>query len=313
MNKKINNVKVVSTGHYVPDQILTNFDLEKMVQTSDEWIYSRTGIKNRRIAKGETTSDLATKAALNAIENGNIDKDKIDLIIVATFTADYLSPAVANLVQAKLGLNDRDITCFDINAACTGFIYALNVATQMLNAGNYQCALVIGAEVISKIVDFTDRDTCVLFGDGSGAIILENTTENKPAYFYTASKGDLDQIIYVDNYIHMDGQRVYQFATRAIEGSIAKVLEDCNLENSDIGKIIPHQANLRIIRNAAKNLNFSMDKFFLNIEKYGNTSAASIIIALDEHIRSSADVTDQKVILVGFGAGFTWGSALLTL
>jgi 3-oxoacyl-[acyl-carrier-protein] synthase III len=313
MRKTMNQVKVVSTGHYVPEQILTNFDLEKIVQTTDEWIRTRTGIKNRRIAKGENTSDLASKAALDAIQKSKYDASKIDLIIVATFTPDYASPAVANMVQAKLGLNDHDITCFDINAACTGFIYALNVATQMLQGGHYQSALVIGAEVISKVTDWTNRDTCVLFGDGAGAIILENTEEEKTAYFYTASKGDLDNIIYVDNYVHMDGQRVYQFATRAIESSIAKVLNECNLTNEQVTKIIPHQANLRIIQNAAKNLHFDMDKFFINIDKYGNTSAASIIIALDEYIGSLDEINNQKIILVGFGAGFTWGSALLTL
>jgi len=313
MNKTKNNINVVATGHYVPDQILSNSDLEKIVDTSDEWIFSRTGIKNRRIAKGETTSDLATKAAKNAIESVNYNMEKIELIIVATFTADFLSPAVANLVQAKLGLNHKEIACFDINAACAGFIYALNVASQMLNSGAYKSALVIGAEVISKVVDFTNRDTCVLFGDGAGAIILENTEKTKPAYFFTSSKGDLDKIIYVDSNIHMDGQRVYQFATRAIESSIAKVLTECGLENHEISKIIPHQANLRIIQNAAKNLHFSMDKFFLNIDQYGNTSAASIIIALDEYRKSALTVEDQHIILVGFGAGFTWGSALLTL
>jgi 3-oxoacyl-[acyl-carrier-protein] synthase-3 len=313
MRKTMNQVKVVTTGHYVPNQILTNFDLEKIVQTTDEWIHTRTGIRNRRIAKGENTSDLAAKAALDAIQKAQYDSSKIDLIIVATFTPDYASPAVANMVQAKLGLNDRDITCFDLNAACTGFIYALNVATQMLQGGHYQSALVIGAEVISKVTDWTNRDTCVLFGDGAGAVILENTQEDKPAYFYTASKGDLDNIIYVDNHVHMDGQRVYQFATRAIESSIAKVLTECNMTNEQVTKIIPHQANLRIIQNAAKNLHFDMDKFFINIEKYGNTSAASIIIALDEYIGSLDDVNNQKIILVGFGAGFTWGSALLTL
>lgn len=313
MKKVINQVKVISTGHYVPEQVLTNFDLEKIVQTSDEWIHTRTGIKNRRIAKGENTSDLATKAALDAIQSVGYDPNNIDIIIVATFTPDYKSPSVANMVQAKLGLSDRDIVCFDINAACTGFIYALNVATQMLHSGIYKSALVIGAEVISKVLDWTNRDTCVLFGDGAGAIILEHTQESKPAYFYTASKGELDKIIYVDDYVHMDGQRVYQFATRAIESSIAKILHECELTNEQVTKIIPHQANLRIILNAAKNLHFEMDKFYINIEKYGNTSAASIIIALDEYRKGLSNCNDHKVILVGFGAGFTWGSALLTL
>jgi 3-oxoacyl-[acyl-carrier-protein] synthase-3 len=313
MKKKLNNVKVVSTGRYIPEKIMTNVDFEKIVDTNDEWIYTRTGIKNRHFSEGETTSDLATKAAKNAIEKANYDTSKIDLIIVATFTPDYKSPAVASLVQAKLGLNDQDIACFDINAACTGFIYSLNVASQMLNSGAYQSALVIGAEVISKVINFEDRNTCVLFGDGSGAAILENTSEVKPAYFYTSSKGDLDEIIIVKDKIAMDGKKVYQFATKILEKSIKKAFEDCDLTIDEIEAIIPHQANLRIIESAAKSLNIDINKFFINIQKYGNTSAASIAIALDEYIETLENKENKKIMFVGFGAGYTWGAALLTL
>lgn len=313
MKKKTNNIRVVATGHYVPSKIVTNKDLEAIIDTNDEWIYTRTGIKARRFAENEDTSDLAVKAALDALESSNVDPKSIDLIICATFTPDYLSPAVSNLVQAKLGLNDLDITCFDVNAACTGFIYALNVAAQMLNAGNYNRALVIGAEVISKVTDFTDRNTCVLFGDGAGAMIIENTELDKPAYFYAASKGDLSQALYVDKYVHMDGKRVYQFATKAIEQALLKVLETQNLSQSDIDIVIPHQANVRIIQSASKSLDWPIENFYMNIEHYGNTSAASIIIALDEYIKKQENVTNKKVILVGFGAGFTWGAAQLTL
>lgn len=314
MKKLMNNIKFISTGSYTPEKIMTNFDLEKIVETSDEWIYSRTGIRNRHFAAAdENTSDLAYKSALKAIEKVKYDKSKIDLIIVATFTPDYLSPGVANLVQAKLGLSEQDIACLDINAACTGFIYSLNVASQMLNSGKYQSALVIGAEVISKVIDFKDRNTCVLFGDGSGCVIIENTLENKPSYFYTTSLGELDKSLYVDKYIHMDGKKVYQFAIGAVEKAISKVLADCNLSIDDIDVIIPHQANMRIIQSVAKTMNIDKEKFFVNIHKYGNTSAASVAIALDEYRDSKKSVENEKVLLVGFGAGFTYGASVITL
>jgi len=314
MNNKI-NLKIISTGHYVPKKCLTNEDLEKIVDTSDEWIYSRTGVKNRHIVESpkiEDTSDLAYKAALDAINKVNYDINKIDLIITATFTPDYRSPSVANLVQAKLGLSHKEIPCFDINAACTGFIYALNIASQMLNSQNYKSVLVIGAEVISKFVDYTDRSTCVLFGDGAGAIILEKTLENKPAYFYTVSQGELDKLIYVDDFVHMNGKEVYLFATNTIEKAIKKILNSTNMTFNDIATIIPHQANLRIIQSVAKKLELDMSKFFINIEKYGNTSAASVAIALDEFVSTNAK-PDDKVLLVGFGGGFTYGATILTI
>lgn len=313
---KMNNIKIISTGHYVPEKCLTNKDLEEIVDTSDKWIYTRTGIKNRHIIEDlelENTSELAYKAALDAINKVNYDKNKIDLIIIATFTPDYRSPAVANLVQGKLGLSHKEIPCFDINAACAGFIYALNVASQMIGSGNYNNALVIGAEVITKFVDYTDRNTCVLFGDGAGAVIIEKTHENKPAYFYTASQGELERIIYVDDYVHMDGKRVYQFATSTIEKAIKKALTDTNLSYDEIKVIIPHQANLRIIQSVAKNLGLDMNKFFINIQEYGNTSAASIAIAMDEFLSTSDAKQNDKLLLVGFGGGFTYGAAILTI
>lgn len=309
----MNNVKIVSSGKYVPKNTLTNFDLEQIVETSDEWIVSRTGIKSRYIAKEESTSDLAYKAALNAINKITYDKTKIELIIVATFTPEYKSPSVASLVQAKLGLNNYDITCFDINAACTGFIYALNIATQMINSGAYNSALVIGAEVISRVTNYQDRNTCVLFGDGAGAMILEKTDLVKPAYFYTSSEGDLENRIIVRDYIEMEGQKVYQFATKIIPTSILKVLEKSNHSIEDIDMIIPHQANIRIIEKAANFLRTDISKFFLNIENYGNTSAASVAIAFDEYIEAVKNPSGKKIIFVGFGAGLSWGAALLTL
>ncbi len=313
MKKIMNNVKVVATGSYTPSKIMSNKDFEKIIETTDEWIYSRTGIRNRHFSTGETTSDLAYLAALKAIGKVNYDVSKIDLIIVATFTADYLSPGVANLVQAKLGLSDQDITCFDLNAGCTGLIYALNVASTMLNSGKYQSALVIGAEVISKVTNFDDRNTCVLFGDGAGCLLLENTNEEKPAYFYSTSQGELDKVLYVDEFVHMDGKKVYQFAVGAVQRAIEKVLNDCELSISEITTIIPHQANIRIIQSVSKSLNIEMEKFYLNIHEYGNTSAASIAIALDEYISSKETVENEKLLLVGFGSGFTYGAAIITL
>lgn len=308
-----NTIRLISTGHFAPEKILSNADLEKIVDTNDEWIVTRTGIKERRIAEDMNTSDLATLAAKNALAKVNYDTKKIDLIIVATFTPDYKSPAVSNLVQAKLGLNDQPITAFDLNAACTGFIYALNVASNMLQSGNYQSALVIGSEKISKVTDFTDRNTCVLFGDGAGAVILESDPTAKPWLFYTQSKGDLNNILYVDDYVHMEGQKVYQFASKAIDQSVRLLLDYDNTSTEDIDVIIPHQANIRIIQSASKSLDIPMEKFFVNLHKYGNTSAASIAMALDEYLEQNPSDKQRTLIFVGFGAGLTWGSCRITI
>lgn len=313
MKKKKNNIKLVATGKYIPSQVVTNFDMEQIVDTSDEWIFTRTGIKERRRTTDELTSDMATFAANDAINKVNYDKSKIDLIIVATFTPDVLSPSVANLVQAKLGLNDQEVMAFDLNAACTGYIYALNVASQMLNSGHYMSALVIGAEQLSKTLNYSDRNTCVLFGDGAGAMIIEATNEDKPAYFYSSSKGDLEEVIIVDPLIRMEGRKVYHFATKILDQSVRKVLDSSNTKIEEIDIIIPHQANARIIESAAKMLDVSMDKVFMNLEKYGNTSSASIPIAVDEYLASTKNYNNKKMVLVGFGGGFTWGAALLTL
>ncbi|RKY56690.1 MAG: 3-oxoacyl-ACP synthase [Candidatus Neomarinimicrobiota bacterium] len=303
--------KIVSTGHFTPEGVLSNHDLEKIVDTTDEWITSRTGIKERRIVNGKNTSDLAAIAALNAIEKVNYDKDKIDLIIVATFTAELRSPSMACRVQAKLGLDKPGVLAFDINAACTGFIFGLNIAEKMMHSGSYKSALVIGAEVISKFTDYKDRNTCVLFGDGAGAMIIEKD-ESKEVIFNVQTKSDDDLILYVDDYVNMDGPKVYQFASRVIKSSVNGVLEHGNIDRSQIKKIIPHQANIRIIQSASKALKMPMESFYVNIHKYGNTSAASIPIALDEMLEEETMETGDKIILVGFGAGLTSGACLLT-
>ena len=309
----LNNVKIVSTGHYVPSGVLSNEDLEKIVDTSDEWIYSRTGIKTRRIANGEKTSDMAYLAALDAINKAGYEASRIDLILVATCTGDYRAPSVACRVQALLGLSERDVACFDVNAACSGFVYASSVASQMLNGGRYSSALVIGAETLSLYTDYEDRGTCVLFGDGAGAMILESTNEYKPADFYLSAKGELDLSIVINDKIAMDGRKIYQFAVRVFEESIQKIMLDNGLGKEDIAVIIPHQANLRIIEKAAELLNIDIEKFYINIEKYGNTSAASIPFAFDEYMSAAPRQENKKVIFVGFGAGLTWGAAMLTL
>lgn len=310
--KRKTSIKVISTGSFVPAGTLSNFDLEKIVDTNDDWIFSRTGIRNRHIANGEDTSDLAFQAARLAIGKVNYDTSKIGLILVATCTADYHSPSVACMVQAKLGLHEQDIACFDINAACTGFIYALSVASELIGSGRYSGALVIGADTLSKYTDYEDRSTCILFGDGAGAFIIESADEYKPVDFYLSARGEISQSIIFDPKIKMDGRKIYAFATKILEHSIRKVLENNNLTIDDIDVIIPHQANLRIIEKAAKSLNIVMDKFYINIDKYGNTSSASIPLAFDEFMTAFGG-HGKKVIFVGFGGGLTWGAALLTL
>ena len=304
MNK--HNVKVVASGKYAPETIVTNRDLEKIVETSDEWIVTRTGIKERRKALSETSTDMAYLAALNAIETYGYDQSKIDLVVVATITSERQTPSVANLVMGRLGLKEG-IMSFDVNAACTGFVYALEIASSLISTNQYKSALVIGSERLSSVIDYTDRNTCILFGDGAGAVILEQK-DNAIASYYNASKADMNDILTVDKTIRMDGKRVYVFATDVVERSIRHILEVNQLSIDDIDAILPHQANERIIQSVAKSMNIPMSKFELNIATYGNTSAASIPILIAEYMEKNKN---KKVLLVGFGGGFTWGSAIL--
>jgi len=305
-------IKVVSSGKYVPSTLITNEDLEKLVETSDEWIMTRTGIKTRHKAVDELTSDMAVKAAQNAIDRVNYDVSKIDLIIMATITGDQMTPSTANFIQAKLGLN-HEVMSFDINAACTGFVYGLEVAASLLQSGRFRAALVIGGETLTKIVDYTDRNTCVLFGDGAGALIIEpSVLERNKAYFFNAARGDTNNILTVVNQIKMDGKKVYQFAVDAMQQAIHKVLEDAGLQIADIDMVIPHQANERIIQSVSKSMGIPMEKFMLNLSEYGNTSAASIPITISEYYDQN-ETKNKKILLVGFGGGFTWGSAILQL
>ncbi|NLK12608.1 MAG: ketoacyl-ACP synthase III [Candidatus Phytoplasma sp.] len=309
MNPKI---KVVSTGKYIPDEMMTNDDLAQIVDTSHEWIYSRTGIETRYVAKEMTTADLAYLSAKNAIDKLAYDITKIDLIVVATMTNELKNPSIANIVQAKLGLNDQNIMAFDLNAACTGFIYALDVASSLLNSKKFKAALVIGAEKMSEIIDYQDRNTCVLFGDGAGAVIIEKSENiEDQAYFYSDSSGDTNETLYVLNKLKMDGKKVYQFAVDVVPKAITHILNQANTTMENIDMVIPHQANKRIIESVAKHLNLPVTQFFMNINKYGNTSAASIPIALDEY--KETQTSSKKVLLVGFGGGFTWGSAIIKI
>lgn len=305
-------IKVISTGRYVPNKILSNSDLEKIVDTSSEWIETRTGIINRHIVESETTSDMAANAALLAINKIGYDVEKIDLIITATISGDQQTPSTSNFIQEKIGLAHKHIMAFDVNAACTGFIYALEVASTLLQTNKFQSALVIGAETITKLVDYTDRNTCVLFGDGAGAMIIERG--NDQAYFNSSSYPDKELVLTVkNNRISMDGKKVYAFAVKVVEESINKILSLANLKQEDIDMFIPHQANIRIIQSVSKSMDIPMENFFINIRDYGNTSAASIIIALDEYLEHHPSTEKRIFLLAGFGGGFTFGSAIITL
>ncbi|MFH1693438.1 MAG: beta-ketoacyl-ACP synthase III [Bacillota bacterium] len=305
-------IKVISSGKYIPSTIITNEDLEKLVETSNEWIMSRTGIQRRHKAVNELTSDMAYKAAMDAITRVNYDKTKIDLIIMATITGDQMTPSTSNFIQAKLGL-EHQVMSFDINAACTGFVYGLEVAAALLQTKRFRSALIIGGETLTKIVDYTDRNTCVLFGDGAGAMIIEPSDEpSDKAYFFNAAKGDMNDSLSVKKYIQMDGKKVYQFAVGAMEGAIFKILEESHLHIDDIDMVIPHQANERIIQSVAKSTGIPIEKFMLNLSEYGNTSAASIPITISEYF-DQGNFRGKKILLVGFGGGFTWGSAILQL
>lgn len=300
------NIKVVASGKYTPSTIVTNADLEKIVDTTDEWITTRTGIKERRKADHESSTDMAYFAALSAIEKYQYDRSLIDLVVVATITSDRQTPSVANLVMGKLSLQEG-IMSFDVNAACTGFVYALEIASSLMATNQYRSALVIGSERLSSVLDYNDRNTCILFGDGAGAVIIEQNA-NAKASFYNASKADMTDILTVDKTIRMDGKKVYQFATDVVEKSIRHILEVNHLSLEDIDAILPHQANERIIQSVAKSMGIPMSKFEMNIAAYGNTSAASIPILIAEYQEKHPN---QRVLLVGFGGGFTWGSAIV--
>lgn len=322
------SVGIKGLGYYVPENIVTNFDLEKVVDTSDEWIRTRTGIEERRFAaQDEATSDLAYKAAIKAIETAKLDKEKIDLIIVATCTADYLAQGASCLVQNKLGLTS--IPCFDVNAACSGFIYGLSVAYSMVKSKLFKNILVIGAETLSRIIDMQDRNTCVLFGDGAAAAIVGEVEEGYGMLGLSlGAEGEDEMILKIpaggsktpnneetlekrENFLQMNGKEVFKFAVKVLPKVTLDALESAKLEVNDLSMIFPHQANLRIIEAAAKRIEFPLEKFYVNLNKYGNTSAASVGIALGEALEKGLVKKGDNIALTGFGAGLTYGSIVM--
>lgn len=304
--------KIIGTGVALPKKVLTNFDLEKMVDTSDEWITTRTGIKERRIAENETVTQLATKAAEEALQNAGISPEELDLIILATLTPEKRFPSTACLVQAKLGA--RKVYSFDVSAACSGFIYALDVADSFIKSGKANKILVIGAEKLSEAVDWTDRSTCVLFGDGAGAVVIEKSEDESDILSSVMySEGSLEELLHADKcgYIRMKGRELFRFAVRAMEEACREVLTRAGVKAEEVALVVPHQANVRIINALAEKLGIPQEKVFVNIQKYGNTSAASIPIALHEAIYDGKIKRGDLILLTAMGGGLTWGAMLL--
>ena len=329
MTTKIDRaVGIVGIGSYVPAKSVTNKDLEAIVETSDEWISDRTGIKCRHfVAENEHTSDLATKAAARALKDANLTPDDIDLIVVATATPDMLFPSTACLVQHNL--NATKAAAYDLSAGCSGFMYSIATASQFIKTGLYKYVLVIGAEALSRLMDFTDRNTCVLFGDGAGAVVLGEV----PAGYgilgvHLGSDGGGGPLLSLPaggtripateesvknrlHYIHMEGNEVFKFAVKIMGEAAFKALEQAGMQPADVDWLIPHQANIRIIQSAAKRLKMPMEKVVVNVDRYGNTSSASIPIALEEAIHDGRIKSGQTVVMVGFGAGLTWASTVI--
>jgi len=316
--------KISGTGSYLPEKILTNAELEKIVDTTDEWIRSRTGIEERHIAAdGEYTVDLAEQAALRAMEAAGKTKDDIDLIIVGTTTADRVFPGTACLLQQRLDIHG--CAAFDVQAVCTGFVYALGIADKFIRTGSAKCALVIGAETLSRIVDWEDRNTCVLFGDGAGAVVLEASDEPGILSTHLHADGEYESLLTV-NYgvstgadkilegaggIQMKGNEVFKMAVNTLGRIVDETLAHNNMEKSDIDWLVPHQANIRIINATAKKLKMSTDHVVVTVNKHGNTSAASVPLALDTAVRDGRIKRGDMLLLEAFGGGFTWGSALI--
>ena len=321
------NAKIIGFGLYTPKNLVENERLQEFLETSDEWIRSRTGIERRYISLDENTSDLAVEASKKALNQAGLSAEEIDLIIVATVTPDNFTPSTACIVQDKLGA--KNAWAFDINAACTGFIYALKLGRSLIRSGEAKNALIIGAETLSKALNWEDRGSCVLFGDGAGAIVLTSTEEDCGIKCVNVksdgSKGDSLVIQGLPlnspfkdgevskNYINMNGREIFKFATKVMEESIVEILEKENIKIEDISAIIPHQANLRIIDYVVKRLGIPREKFVTNLQNYGNTSGASIPIALCESINEGNLKKGDNIIMVGFGGGLTWGAALIKL
>ncbi len=314
-------------GKYVPKKVLTNTDLEKMVETSDEWITTRTGIKERRmVAKGEAASDLAAKAAKDALSDAKLDPHNLELIIVASITPDMQFPATACILQNILGA--KHAVAFDISAACSGFVYALTIAEQFIARGVYKNALVVGAEVLTSITDWKDRNTCVLFGDGAGAAVLSEVKSGGIISTYLGAEGAMGNLLCVPaggsrapasartvegrmHYLKMRGNELFKIAINTMTSSAETVIKQAGLKPQDIDLVIPHQANTRIIAMVAKKLKLPMDKFYLNIERYGNMSSASLAVALCEAVKEGRIKKGDYILLDAFGAGLVWGAMII--
>jgi 3-oxoacyl-[acyl-carrier-protein] synthase-3 len=334
MNKntgvRIAGTKVLGTGSYFPEKVLTNADLEKIVETNDEWIITRTGMKERHVsAADEPTSQLAYRASLEALKAANIGADQIDLILVATITPDMIFPSTACFLQNKLGL--KNIPAFDLSASCSGFIYAVSIAKAYIESGMYKTVLLVGAEELTKFTDWTDRSTCVLFGDGAGAMVLSADEERQNLLsVYIGADGSFSDLLLIPaggtrtpitldalnqklHTIKMLGKEVFKAAVPKMVSAAEKALDLASKKLEDIKLFIPHQANMRILEAVAKKLNISMERVFVNLHKTGNISSATTITALDEAIRTGKLVKDDLVELISFGAGFTWGAAVIRI
>ncbi len=326
------SVVIRGTGSYLPEKVVSNDDIAKFLDTSDEWIYARTGIKRRHIAaEGEAASDMALKASLRAIESAGLTPADMDLVIVTTVTPDMLFPSTACILQAKLGIRNN-IPCFDLEAACSGFVYGVEVAARMMQSGLYRNALVVSSEKISAMVDWNDRSTCVLFGDGAGAVVLSASDEpnigilgsvlgadgSDNAMLRLPAGGSLmpptrQTVEKGLHFLQMDGKEVFKHAVQIMKDKALEVLDLCEVSASEVSLMIPHQANVRIVESVAKRLHIPMEKVFLNMEDCANTSSASIPIALDSAIRSNRISKGSYVLFVAFGAGLTWGATLVKM
>ncbi|WIV10825.1 beta-ketoacyl-ACP synthase III [Proteiniborus sp. MB09-C3] len=321
-------VGIIGTGSYVPEKVITNFDLEKIVETSDEWIRARTGIKERRILDTDKGSSfMAIEAAKKALENAKISPEDIDMIIVATVTPDMMFPSTACLVQESLKC--KNAAAFDLEAACSGFLYGLSVAYSFVSSGIYKNILLIGADALSRITDWTDRNTCVLFGDGAGAAIISEVPEGKGVLgLDLGADGEGKNLLKLVaggslmpatektvknrlHYIYMEGNEVFKFAVRKMEEISLKIIEKSKLKLEDIDYLVPHQANMRIIESARKKLKLAENKVYVNLEDYGNMSSASIPVALDEAVRKNKIKDNDVILLIGFGGGLTWGAMVI--
>ncbi len=322
---------ITGIGSATPERVMTNAEFEKFLDTSDEWITKRTGIKERHLAsEDETTSTLATEAAKLALADAGCNASELDLIVCGTVSPDMPFPAVACFVQDALGA--KDIPAFDVSAACSGFIYALTVASQFIETGMYKKVLVIGADVLSKVCDFTDRGSCILFGDGAGAVVLEPTTEPDKGIIHTVMHADgsgwdfihvpgggtkapasIETIEQKQHFVKMRGRDVYKFAVDKMQWLLGDCMEKCNLTVDDVDMVVPHQVNIRIIESATEKYNFPMEKVFVNIDKFGNTSGASIPLALDQAVKAGVIGKGSTIIMVAFGAGLTWAGATIKM